>query len=118
MLKQRKPLGISQVQKALGLSSSSVSEYHLKKLLRLGLVREEQEGYVVDKVVLENIVRIKRVSIPVQTAYVLFFAATFGILLLFLRPPIVTSLYFFAIVVNGMALGVSSYEVVKTLKRL
>ncbi len=118
MLKQRKPFGISLVQKGLGFSSSSVSEYYLKKLLKLGLVREEQGGYVVDKVVLENIVRIRKISIPVQTAYVVFFAATLGILLLFLRPTIITSLYFFAIIVNGSALGVSLYEVYKTLKRL
>jgi predicted DNA-binding transcriptional regulator len=66
LMKHREPVGISQVQAALRLSSSSVSEYHIKKLLRLGLVREEKGGYVVDRVVISNIVRIRRVSVPVQ----------------------------------------------------
>ena len=118
MLKQREPVGISQVQKALGLSSSSVSEYHIKKLLDMGLVREDQGGYVVDKVVLDNIVRIRMISIPVQTGYVIFFGVTLLFLLLFLRPDTINSLYFFAIVVNGSALAVSSYEAVKTFRRL
>ena len=59
MLKQRKPVGISDLQRALGLSSPSVSEYHVKKLLRLGLIREEQGGYVIEKVVFDNIIRIR-----------------------------------------------------------
>ena len=118
MLRQRQPVGISDVQQGLGLSSPSVSQYHIKKLLRLGLVREEQGGYVVDRVVLENIIRVRRISIPVQTAYVAFFSATLFILLVSLRPTVITSLYFFAFVINASALGVSLYETAKTLRRL
>jgi predicted DNA-binding transcriptional regulator len=118
MLKQGRPMGISDVQRALGLSSPSVSQYHIRKLLRLGLIREEQEGYVIDKVVLESVIRIRRISAPIQTAYVIFFSATLLILLAFLKPTIISSLYFFAVVVNIVALGVSSYEMSKTLKRL
>jgi hypothetical protein len=118
MLKQSTPVGISDVQKGMGLSSPSVSQYHLRKLVRLGLVREEQGGYVVDRVVLENAIRIRRVSIPVHAAYVAFFSATFLILLVFLRPSAINSLYFFAVVVNAAAIGVSLYEARKTLKRL
>jgi predicted DNA-binding transcriptional regulator len=118
MLKRGKPLGISEIQKGLGLSSPSVSQYHIKKLLRLGLIREEEAGYVVDKVVIENIIRIRRVSIPVQAAYVAFFAATLVVLVALLRPAVMTSLYFFALVVNCAALGASLFEAVKTLRRL
>jgi predicted DNA-binding transcriptional regulator len=118
MLKQRKPVGISQLQEALQLSSPSVSEYHIKKLLQLGLVREEQAGYVVDKVVLENIIRIRRVSIPIQTGYVIFFCLTLLFLLVFLRPSPINSLFFFAIVTNAAALGILVYEASKTLRRL
>lgn len=112
------PVSISDVQKGLGLSSPSVSQYHIKKLLRLGLIREEQEGYVIDKVVLENVIRIRRTSIPMQTAYVAFFCVTLLILLAFLRPATIRSVYFFAVVVNVAALGISLYETGKTLKRL
>jgi predicted DNA-binding transcriptional regulator len=118
MLKQGRPVGISDVQKGMGLSSPSVSQYHLKKLVRLGLIKEEQGGYLVDKVVLENVIRIRRVSVPVQTAYVAFFGVTLFILLVFLRPATINSLYFFAVVVNLTAIGVSVYEAAKTLKRL
>jgi predicted DNA-binding transcriptional regulator len=76
MLKRREPVGISQVQKDLSLASSSVSEYHLKKLTVMGLIREDQGGYVVDKVVLDNVIRIRRVAIPSQTAHVAFFVTT------------------------------------------
>jgi predicted DNA-binding transcriptional regulator len=118
MLKRGKPLGISEVQNGLGLSSPSVAQYHIRKLLRLGLIREEEGGYVVDKVVVENIIRIRQVSIPVQAAYVAFFAGTLVVLLVFLRPAVMTSLYFFALVVNCAAMGVSLFEAVKTLRRL
>lgn len=118
MVKQGHPVRISEVQKALGLSSPSVAQYHIRKLLRLGLIREEQEGYAIDKMVLENVVRFRRVSIPVQTAYVAFFVVTLLILILFLRPATISSVYFFALVVNGVALCVSLYEMAKTLRRL
>jgi predicted DNA-binding transcriptional regulator len=118
MLREGKPVGISEVQKALGLSSPSVSEYHIKKLLRLGLIKEEQAGYVVDHVVVENVVRIRRTAIPVQTAYVAFFGATLAILLTILRPTTIDSVYFFAIAVNLSALLASLYETTKTWKRL
>lgn len=117
ILKQRSPVGVSDVQKSLALSSPSVSQYHIRKLMRLGLVREEGAGYVVDKVVLQNIVRIRRITMPTQTAYVAFFATTLLILLVFLRPSTIDSLYFFALVVNSAALAISTYEMVNTIRR-
>jgi hypothetical protein len=70
ILKQNRPVSISDAQRGLGLSSPSVSQYHIRKLLRHGLIREEQGGYVIDKMVLENIVRVRRFSFPIQTGYV------------------------------------------------
>lgn len=118
MLRQRRPVGISDIQKALGLSSSSVAEYHIGKLLQMGLVKEEQGGYVIDKVVFDNIVRIRRISIPVQTAYVMFFAVTLSLMLAIFRPMEITSTYFLAVSVNVAALAISLYEFWKTLRRL
>jgi len=118
ILKQRAPVGVSEVQRGLGLSSPSVSQYHLKKLMEFGLIREEQGGYVVDKVVIDNIIRIRKVSIPLQTAYVAFFGVTLVILLLILRPALVNSVYLFAVIVNISALGISLYEMIKTMRRL
>jgi hypothetical protein len=118
MMKCRRPVGVSQIQRELALSSSSVSEYHLKKLLQLGLIREEEGGYVIDKVVIENVIRIRKMSIPTQSSYVTFFVATLLILIFFLRPSVFISLYFFALAINGSALAISIYETIKTLKRL
>ena len=118
IVRQSQPVGISDVQKGVGLSSPSVSDYHIRKLLQLGLIREEQGGYVVEKMVLENIVRIGRMSFPVQTGYVAFFSATFMIMLVFLRPLTITSSYVLAVVVNVAALAVSTWETRRTLKRL
>ena len=118
VLKQARPVGISDIQKGLGLSSPSVSQYHVRKLLRLGLIREDSGGYVVDRVVLENVIRIKQVSIPIQTAYVAFFTVTLFTLLVFVRPTTISSLYFLAVTINVVALGISVYEAGKTLKRL
>jgi DNA-binding transcriptional ArsR family regulator len=118
MLKHGRPVGISDIQKALGLSSPSVAQYHIKKLLRLGLVREEQGGYLIDKIVVENVIRIRRTSIPVQTGYVAFFGAAFLIILFLLRPTTITSLYVFAVIVNLAALGNSIWEARKSMKNL
>jgi predicted transcriptional regulator len=118
MVKRRTPVGVSEVQKELGLSSSSVSQYHLKKLEQLGLIREDQGGYVIDKVILDNVIRIRRVAIPSQTAYATFFGSTLVILVLFLRPPTINSLFFFALVINCFALAIASYEAVKTFRSL
>jgi hypothetical protein len=118
IVRQSRPVGISDVQKGLGLSSPSVSDYHIRKLLQLGLIREEQGGYVVERMVLENIVRIGRMSFPVQTGYVAFFGVALLIMLVLLRPVTITSSYEFGLIVIAAALGVSIWETRKTLKRL
>jgi hypothetical protein len=80
------------------------------------LVKDDQGGYIIDKVVFDSVVRIRRVSIPVQTAYVLFFAVTLSMLLVIFRPVEITSGYFLALMVNVAALLISLYEAWKTLK--
>lgn len=115
-LKQKGPVGVSQVQKDLGLSSPSVSLYHIRKLLQLGLIREEQAGYVLDRGVLAYIVRVRRVSIPIQTGYVVFFGVSLLFLLLVLRPITANAVYFFALMISGTAFGTSLYEAIKTVR--
>jgi len=108
------PTGIHNVQRALKLSSPSVAEYHIKKLLRAGLVQEKDGGYSVDKVVFENVIRIRRTLIPLQGTYLAFFLSTLVILVVFFRPPSVTSLYFFALSVNLGGVVITAYEAFKT----
>jgi predicted DNA-binding transcriptional regulator len=109
---------VNELQRALKLSSPSVAQYHLKKLLQFGLIREEQEGYVIEKVVFENVIKFRRLSIPFQTAYAAFFAASLVVLTVFMRPTVITSAYFFAVAVIAVALVVSLYEMFKTLAKV
>ena len=118
MYRAGKPVRTNDVQRDLKLSSPSVAQYHLKKLLRLGLVKEVPEGYAIDKVIYENMVRIGRVTVPFQAAYVAFFAACVSVLLTFLRPTVLTSTYVFALGAIAVALVASVYETWRTLTRL
>jgi predicted DNA-binding transcriptional regulator len=118
MYKVGKAVRVNDVQRALNLSSPSVAQYHIKKLLGLGLIREEQEGYVIEKVVFENIVRFRRMLIPFQAAYTAFFAVSLVVLLTALRPPAVTSTYGFALAVIIVAVMVSGYGAFKALNRV
>ena len=109
------PMGIHDVQRALSLSSPSVAEYHIKKLVRAGLAKEGQNGYTVDKVVFENVIRIRRTVIPLQTTFVAFFASALVVLLTILRPASITSTYVFSLIVCGVAVVILLYEALKTL---
>jgi predicted DNA-binding transcriptional regulator len=109
---------VNELQRALKLSSPSVAHYHVDKLLQLGLIREGQDGYVIDKVVFENVIKFRRLSIPFQTAYVAFFAASLIVLIAFMRPPVITSAYFFAAAVIAVALIISLYETFRTLAKV
>lgn len=116
--KAGKPVRVNYIQRGLGLSSPSVAEYHVKKLLGFGLLREETEGYVVDRVIWSNVIRFRRMSIPVQTAYAAFFAASLVIILTLFRPSSISAAYFFTLLVVSIGILISLYEAFKTLKNL
>lgn len=118
-----KPLGVRDVQRGLSLSSPSVAEYHLKKLLEMGLVKQQQgtggnesSGFVVDRIIFENMIRVKRVLIPLQIAYVVFFGIALVLLLSLFRPSMPSGQYLFSIVVDSAACAVFSYQTVNALR--
>jgi len=113
VLKTGKPTGIREVQRALKLSSPTLSSYHLSKLERAGLLRQTNEGYVVDKVILHNFVRLKRLLIPRYLFYSLFFATTTFIELFFFKPSVITREYAFAVLISLIATFSFSYEAVR-----
>jgi predicted DNA-binding transcriptional regulator len=113
LYRQARPLGVHDVQRGLGLSSFSVAQYHIKKLLAAGLIREENEGYVVDRILFENMIRIRRSVIPLQLGYSAFFATTLLLLLTVFRPVSMTGTYVFALVVNVSAFVLFLNEYVK-----
>ncbi len=68
------PIGVREVQRALGFSSPSIAHYHLEKLVSMGLVRRTERGeYEVVEVVkvgmLKNFVRIGRLLMPRYVFY-------------------------------------------------
>ncbi|MEM4911756.1 MAG: winged helix-turn-helix domain-containing protein, partial [Metallosphaera sp.] len=64
LLRQNKPVTARQIQRDLNISSISVVNYHLKKLLEKGLVEETENGYIVKKIVDKNLVRVKSLILP------------------------------------------------------
>ena len=117
LFKQGRPVRIHDIQKGLRLSSPSVAQYQVAKLLRAGLIRETDEGYVVDRVILGNLVRVRRMVLPYQIAYTIFFAASLVVLISTLKPvgpP--TSTYAFSVIVVLIGLVVSLFESVKALE--
>jgi hypothetical protein len=116
LFKLGKPAGVRDIQRALGLSSSSVAEYHVKKLVQSGLIKEGQEGYTVDRNVWQNMVRMRRTVIPFQAFFVVLFAGAVVVMLTVLRTN-PTEGYFFGLAVVFVSLGLSLYETFRSIRQ-
>ena len=116
MYRNHGPVGIHEVQRGLGLSSPSVAQYHISKLLKAGLLREEGDGYVVAKVTFENMIRIRRRALPLNAGYAAFFLAALLALTTFMRPVQLYSAYLFAVIVISVAFVVTLAEAYKVMK--
>jgi hypothetical protein len=117
MYRYGKSVGIHEVQNALGLSSSSVAQYHIKKLENAGLVaKDENAQYFVNRMVFENMIRVRRSLIPIQTAYAVSFGTGFILLLLLFRPTVLTSGYLFSLILIGAACAVFSYQTIRAAR--
>ena len=104
VMKAGKPIRLVDIQRDLGFSSASLAQYHLKKPRAMGLVREEQEGYVVDRMAFQQVFRIRRTLIPFQLAYVLFFSFTLVTMVFLLQRTTLTSFDVVAFGANVAAL--------------
>jgi len=113
LLKTNKPLGIREIQRALNLSSPSQAQYHLNKLEEAGLLKREMGNYVINKVLLENCVRISRFLIPRYLFYSIFAIAILLIELILLRPAILTREYFFFTAATLIFVLIFCYETAK-----
>lgn len=79
LLKRGKSVGIREVQRELGFSSPSIAAHHMDKLLRLGIVEQDQySNYViarkVDLSVLQAFVNVGRFTLPRVGFYATFFS--------------------------------------------
>lgn len=110
-------MSIREIQRKANLSSTSVAHYHVSKLLDHGLISEKDEGYLVEKVLFENMLRIRRSFVPLQLTFAIFFGTTLGALVFLLRPPTLSTLYLLALIINVAAFGIFVYQTYDTLRK-
>lgn len=113
LLKSNKPYRIREIQRELNLSSPSQAQYHLNKLEEAGLLKREMGNYVINKVLLENCVKISRFLIPRYLFYSVFALAVLFIELIFLRPTVLNREYLFFTVATSVFVAIFLYETVK-----
>jgi hypothetical protein len=74
------------------------------------IVTEKDGGYFVDRILFENMIRIRRSLVPFQMTFAVFFASTLAAILTIARPATVTNLFLIAISINLVAPGVAVYQ--------
>ena len=117
LLKSSKPVGIREVQRALDLSSSSVATYHLSKLEDAGLLKKELGGFIVNKFLLENSIKINRFLIPRYFFYAVFAIAVLLTELTVMKPVFLYREYVFSLIATGILAFFFCYETAKTWLR-
>lgn len=78
LLGKNEPIGVREVQRALGFSSPSVAFHHIEKLLNIGLIEKDNYSryYAVKKVdvaILQPFTKIGRFMLPRLAFYAAFF---------------------------------------------
>ncbi len=78
LLRHKESAGISEIQKALGLSSPSIASHHLEKLVKLGVASKDELGRFglekkVDVGVLQGFANIGTLMVPRFAFYAGFF---------------------------------------------
>ncbi len=117
LLKKNKPVGVREVQRALGLSSPSVATYHLAKLEELGILKKDSSGYAVNKVLLEQSIKINCFLVPRYLFYTIFAIAVLLIELTLFKPALIDRQYVFSLVAAAVFVAFSGYETAKTWLR-
>lgn len=115
LLKKKESNGIREVQRELGLSSPSVAEYQIEKLIGLGLASRDNYGrvFVTRKVkvkALEQYVSFGRFTVPRMAFYATVFALVPVLLFAF------DSWNVYAVIVSAAAAGIFSIEAWKMWK--
>ena len=113
MLRSRKPFGIREIQRALKLSSPSLAQHYLFRLESVGLVKRQNGCYLINKVLLENSIKIGRVIIPRYFSYCLLAVVSLALELVFIKPPILFHECFLPVIPSIVFLYIFTYEAVK-----
>ena len=82
LVAEGRPLSVREIQTKLSLSSPSVAHYHLRKLVRMGLLAKNKDGhYYVRRLVKVGVLRdflfVGRYAIPRYVFYSAFFLSLF-----------------------------------------
>lgn len=117
LLKSNKPVGTRELQRALNLSSSSVSTYHLSKLEDAGLLKRQMGGFTVSKYLLENSIKVSCFLVPRYLFYTIFAVAALILELTLLKPNIIYKEYVFSLVTTGILVSFLCFETIKTWLR-
>lgn len=117
VLKKGKPTGVREVQRSLKLSSPRLAFYHLDKLEEAGLLKKNPEGYVVDRIVLRDSIRLKSLLIPRSFFYTVFFTTIIILELTIFRPTTMSKYYLFSIIAIGAAIISHLYETIRAFVR-
>jgi len=75
-------IGVRQIQRTLGFSSPSLAQYHLERLVEMGLVRTEAGEYQICKEVrvdvLKEFIKVGSIIIPRLIVYAVMFSTLTG----------------------------------------
>ena len=112
-----KKTGVREVQRELHFSSSSLAQYHLAKLVDLGLLTEQGgEYFLADQIkvdVLKDFLRFGSLIVPRFVFYAVFFTIISGFFgFVVLRDPF-TELNFFLVIMLFAASGLFWYEALR-----
>jgi DNA-binding transcriptional ArsR family regulator len=110
IVKRDEPARIREMQRSLSFSSPSLVMYHVDKLKKAGLVKEEGLGFVADKIVLRNVVRFRAMLIPRYFFYFLFFSLGAVLEITLFRPLIITREYLIGVLFTAMAAMAFGFE--------
>jgi DNA-binding transcriptional ArsR family regulator len=113
-IRMGKPVGVREVQKALNMSSPRLASYHLEKLEEAGLLKQTPEGFIVNKLVLEDFIKFFRFLIPKYSLYFAFFAVAMVFQVILFKPSEITREYLFATTILVIATAYFGYETVIT----
>lgn len=121
LTRRRNPIGVREVQRALHFSSSSTADYHLKKLIGLGLIDKDSFGnYKVKRVVKVGIISaflfVGRFVFPKHLIYSIL---TSAMILLFLLSfaEMLSLIVFVALLPGILATVIFWYETLTVWKR-
>ncbi len=99
------------------LSSPSVAVHHLSKLERQGLLRQDAHGFVANKVVLREMVRVRHSLVPKYFFWFVLFTSAMVIQITFFVPEVLTAAFTFSFGITMVAALFFLYETIMTMAR-